>query len=188
MVAQWRLQRGTTLGSVEQLLGSRSLFGTLQVLWSLRVLNLLGLALILLAAISPLSGQSSLQMLKLEVKTAVSPYPVAYLSTQAGSYSEFARNGWEPARSPSLDLINSMYVSSIGAPDSVKSSTTDLGRNVKIPTLSRLQVDMPAGHNGWQHVPPTLRPTATLPSSVSPSLAYPNPPILASPWKLTTSP
>ncbi|KAK0747032.1 hypothetical protein B0T18DRAFT_447398 [Schizothecium vesticola] len=53
-VAQWRLQRGTTLRSVEQLLGSRSLFGALQVLWSLRVLDLLGLAALLLAVISPL--------------------------------------------------------------------------------------------------------------------------------------
>jgi hypothetical protein len=58
MVAQWRLQRGTTLGSVEQFLGSRSLFGALQVLWLLRVLNLLGLALLLLAVIFHLAPRS----------------------------------------------------------------------------------------------------------------------------------
>jgi len=59
MVAQWRLQRGTTLGPVEQLPGSLSLFWALQVLWSLRARNLLVLALLLLAFICPLGGQSS---------------------------------------------------------------------------------------------------------------------------------
>ncbi|KAK0638943.1 hypothetical protein B0T16DRAFT_462663 [Cercophora newfieldiana] len=65
VVAKWKLERGTTLGFLEQLLASRSLVGSLHVLWSLRVFNAAGLLLVALAVISPLGGQAALQMLKI---------------------------------------------------------------------------------------------------------------------------
>jgi len=146
MLASWKLERGTTLGSLEQLLASRSLVGALQTMWSLRVLNIMGAVLVALAIISPLGGQSSLQMLRMEDIPTVSQPHVAYLNTGKESYSEFFSGTYYHF---ALATMNTMYSSSITAPASVKNSTVDLWGNVKIPYLSRL--GSPVEQDGWQN-------------------------------------
>lgn len=63
--------------------------GALQILWSLRVVNLVGVMLVILAVISPIGGQASLQMLKIQDVANMTQADVTYLTTLNGSYSEF---------------------------------------------------------------------------------------------------
>ncbi|KIW31399.1 uncharacterized protein PV07_03050 [Cladophialophora immunda] len=146
--ATWKFERGTTLGLLEQLLASQSLFGALQTLWALRVLNIAGVVLVALAAISPIGGQSSLQMLKIRDRAELSQPVLSYLTTGQKAWSWFESGDYFWYALPSL---NAMYSSSLMAPASVKTSTMDLWGNVKIPYLSRL--GSVATSTGWQDVP-----------------------------------
>ncbi|KAK5658408.1 hypothetical protein OQA88_2385 [Cercophora sp. LCS_1] len=149
-VATWKLERGTTLGFLEQLLASRSLVGAVQILWSLRVINLIGLLLVTLAVISPLGGQASLQMFKIRDTPEVSTTEIAYLNTLKSDVSIFEYSPGYVVES--ISAMNVMYGASLTAPATVKNSSMDLWGNVKIPYLSRLTT--PADEFGWQHVPP----------------------------------
>ncbi|KAK0708420.1 hypothetical protein B0H67DRAFT_590240 [Lasiosphaeris hirsuta] len=149
VLATWKLERGTTVGFLEQLLASRSLVGALQILWSLRVVNLVGVMLVTLAVISPIGGQASLQMLKIKDVANMTQADVTYLTTLNGSYSEFESGTYFYEALPGM---NSMYAASLTASAPVKNSTMDLWGNVKIPSLSRLAA--PADHVGWQDVAP----------------------------------
>ena len=148
-LATWKLERGTTLGLLEQLLASRSLVGALQVLWSLRVINIAGLLLVTLAVISPLGGQASLQMLKIRDVPEINQTQIAYLTTLKDASSMLAVSpGYVDEALPAM---NTMYGASLTASESVKNSTMDLWGNIKIPYLSRLAT--PADESGWQDVP-----------------------------------
>lgn len=152
ILAMWKSERGTTLGFLEQLLASRSLFGAVQILWLLRVFNAAGVALVVLAIVSPLGSQSSLQILKIKDRPNLSQLQVAYLSTGRESYSQFTSQTYYQYALGSMD---NMYAGALSAPSSVKNSTVDLWGNVKIPCLSRLVatslVDDP---DGWRTVSP----------------------------------
>ncbi|KAK3345921.1 hypothetical protein B0T25DRAFT_550644 [Lasiosphaeria hispida] len=149
-LATWKLERGTTLGLLEQLLASRSLVGALQILWSLRVVNVVGLLLVTVAVISPIGGQASLQMLRIRDVPDISQAEIAYLTTLKDGSSIF---GFSPGYViEAVPAMNTMYGASLTAPASVKNSTMDLWGNLKIPCLSRLAT--PADGSGWQDVPP----------------------------------
>jgi hypothetical protein len=147
-VAGWRFERGTTLGFLEQLLGSGSLYGALQTQWSLRAFNIAGMVLVALAILSPLGGQASLQMLKREEKPIFSEPNAVYLDTEQQAYSWFESGTYYYYALPPL---NAMYTSSLMAPESVKNSPMDLWGNIKIPYLSRLSSS--PNNTGWKDVP-----------------------------------
>ena len=55
--------------------------GALQILWSLRVINAVGMLPVLLAVLSPIGGQASLQMLATRDKSEITHVPITYLTT-----------------------------------------------------------------------------------------------------------
>lgn len=145
--ASWRLERGVPLGFIEQLLGSQTFFGTLTTQFFMRSYNLVGLGLLLFWCLSPLGGQSSLRI----ITTSYSPVPsnasILYLNTRAES--PFSGGGDMRDRLPQL---NALYLSSLMAPESVKTSPMDLWGNVKIPRLVDIQSEPDS--NGWRDVSP----------------------------------
>ncbi|KAH0543962.1 hypothetical protein FGG08_001729 [Glutinoglossum americanum] len=141
-----RFECGTTLGFLEQLLASSSLVGALQAQWSLRVFNTAGVVLVALGVLSPLGGQSSLQMLKRKDIPIISTTNATYLNSTQHSWFESGAEFWGM-----LGPLNAMYTSSLMAPISVKNSTMDLWGNVKIPILSQLKTS--PNSTGWQDVP-----------------------------------
>ncbi|KAK0658036.1 hypothetical protein B0T16DRAFT_453443 [Cercophora newfieldiana] len=152
-LASRALERGTTLGSLEQLLASRSLGGAVSILWSLQTINLVGLLLITVTAISPLGAQAALQMLKTEDRAELSQPGITYLTSLAGSSSILELSpGYLTENLPGL---NSLYTSSISASPQIKNSSVDLWGNVKIPWLPRPNTATPDSE-GWYDVPPEL--------------------------------
>jgi len=145
------LERGTTLGSLEQLLASRSLGGAVSILWSLQTVNLAGLLLIAVAVVSPLGAQAALQMLKTEDRAALSQPEISHLTSLNGSTSILeASPGYVTEALPGL---NSEYTSSIVASPQIKNSSVDLWGNVKIPWLPRHTTAAPNAE-GWYDIAP----------------------------------
>jgi len=103
---------------------------------------------VLLAVLSPIGGQASLQMLATRDKSEITHVPITYLTTGEKSYSQFGSGSgfWE-----ALPPINAIYAGSLTASTLVKNSEMDLWGNVKIPYLSRLTSS--ADEFGWQDVP-----------------------------------
>ncbi|KAL4935947.1 hypothetical protein BDV06DRAFT_228336 [Aspergillus oleicola] len=154
-IAQWKLEKGVKLGSLEQLMLSRTVGGSLLALVQLRLLNLLSLGILLTWAFSPLGAQSMLRMLDAQLGRTSSPSHVAHYDT--GAQSLFAT--WTPvSRSDSalqafnLTTLNSIYTTLLMTPDSIKADDLDLWGNVKIPYL--VSYGEP-NESGWQDVATT---------------------------------
>lgn len=133
------------------------MFSTVTTQVGLRSLNVLGSALALLWALSPLGGQSALRVIDTGFKTLQSNSSVLYFDT--GAQSDFAEwfdgsTGGADAVSTALALLNSMYTASLLSSSEVKASAMDLWGNVKIPYLSSYQ-SQPASE--WTDVPPWPR-------------------------------
>ncbi|GKT41708.1 uncharacterized protein ColSpa_01889 [Colletotrichum spaethianum] len=152
-VARWKLEKGATMGVLEQLMGSRTVGGTLLVHFQLRALNLLALFLVLIWIFSPLGGQSVLRMLETRSRTVTQPADVVYFDTNA--QSQFA--SWSDASPTSsaynnnrMSIVNAMYNALILSPDAVKSAAMDVWGNVKVPALSSYG---DFSNSDWQSIP-----------------------------------
>ncbi|GKT91957.1 hypothetical protein Ct61P_09807 [Colletotrichum tofieldiae] len=100
------------MGVLEQLMGSRTVGGTLLVHFQLRALNLLALFLVLIWIFSPLGGQSILRILETRSRTVAQPADVVYFDTDA--QSQFG--SWSDASPTSkayninrMSIVNAMY-------------------------------------------------------------------------------
>ncbi|KAE8387093.1 hypothetical protein BDV23DRAFT_174941 [Aspergillus alliaceus] len=144
-VATWRLERGAPLGSLEQLFWSNTIISAITTQIFMKSFNLLGLGLIVLWALSPLGGQSSLHIIDTDRDARVSSVNVTYLSSQFPS--EFSTGSDIQS---GVSQLNAIYLSSLLSPQSSKVSTMDIWGNVKIPAISGL--DRPVNSSGWRDV------------------------------------
>jgi len=143
-VGAWKLERGTTLGSLEQIMGSLALGSTIITQMLLRRPNILALLLLATWALSPIGSQSSLQILTVGVHPTLSKFTVPYFNCDA-------QPGFAEADFWNGPSLNALFASSLMAPASIRNSSMDLWRNVKIPDISRLTVS--ANSSGWTNVP-----------------------------------
>lgn len=151
-VARWKLERGATIGALEQLMGSRTVGGTLLVHSQLRAFNLLAVSLVFIWVFSPLGGQSILRMLETYLRGVTEPAEVVYFDTNAQSQFAYLSDVSPTAYEYNINrmsVINSMYNTLILSPDVVKSDTMDVWGNVKIPALSSYGTFSTAD---WQNV------------------------------------
>jgi hypothetical protein len=117
-------------------MGSRTFFSTISTQLMLQSFNLLGIGLILLWALSPLGGQSSLNVINITYKFTFSNSSVKYFNSKA--ISVFTQT----PRISRVELpLNALYSSSLLAPPTVTNSNMDFYGNVKIPVLSRLSAE-----------------------------------------------
>ncbi|KAL1594555.1 hypothetical protein SLS60_010315 [Paraconiothyrium brasiliense] len=129
-------ERGTTLGRLEQLVGSTSLFSALERQISLRGFSVVGYILMILWLLSPLGGQSALRLMGEETNSVLSNGTVQYLNpdtvmeTAMGAASDInsARSVFAPIFLASL-LSSSKY----------KDTSMDLWGNVKLPRFSTIE-------------------------------------------------
>ncbi|KAF8865288.1 hypothetical protein BDZ45DRAFT_736399 [Acephala macrosclerotiorum] len=144
--ATWKLEQGTTLGALEQLMGSRTVASAITTQIQLRSFNLVGMGLILVWILSPLGGQSILHILFTPMKTTSSPSNITYFNTRQQSYS-----------SPTGDFSNQwfsgfsiLFSSSLLAPTAVMESSMDIWGNVKVPCFSSISsAGEPRDSDGW---------------------------------------
>lgn len=152
-ISRWKLEKGATMGTLEQLMGSRTIGSTLLTQFQLRSFNILSVSLILVWAFSPFGGQSFLRMLGLRLQTVTEPSSIVYFDNDAeslfGQWDMSGRvgSGVVPGY---VVLLDSLYVAALISPDTIKNDTMDLWGNVKIPFLTSYgDSDSP----DWQQVP-----------------------------------
>ncbi|KAG4433477.1 hypothetical protein IFR05_011042 [Cadophora sp. M221] len=143
--AWWNLENGASIGILEQLMGSRSLAGTMMTNVQLRCFNALGIFLMLLWCWSPLGGQALLRILATAEELIPSTSDVSYINTRAVHYAGFGLylNGWFPG-------FASLFGASLCSPTAVKKSAVDLWGNVKIPFQSN--ISSVEDSEGWKIV------------------------------------
>ncbi|WEW57345.1 hypothetical protein PRK78_002811 [Emydomyces testavorans] len=143
-VATWRLERGIALGQLEQLFWSSTVFSTLSTQLLLGSFNKLTVGLLVLWALSPLGGQSTLHIINTAAHPRGSNDTVFALNTERLSFFEA---GADILRM--IPTLNALYLTSLMAPHHVKVSPVDLWGNVKIPLMSHLRPWVQANSSGW---------------------------------------
>jgi hypothetical protein len=129
-------ERGTTLGRLEQLIGSSSLFSALERQMSLRSFSVVGYILMILWLLSPLGGQSALRLMGEETNSVLSNGTVQYLNpdtvveTAMGSASDI--NGARSVFSP-------IFLASLLSSSQYQDTSMDLWGNVKMPRFASVQ-------------------------------------------------
>ncbi|KAG8674097.1 hypothetical protein FPOAC1_000060 [Fusarium poae] len=137
--ARWKLEKGTTLDLLEQLIGSRTVGSTFTTQINLGKFNILGLVLLLIWAFSPLGSQSVLRMLDSRLERVTTDSGVAYFSTDAVSQlASDLPNTPESGEGQAISsgymkaMFTSLFITSVAS----KSDPMDLWGNVKIPNLA----------------------------------------------------
>ncbi|KAH8747389.1 hypothetical protein BGZ57DRAFT_835949 [Hyaloscypha finlandica] len=132
-IAGWKLEKGTSLGTLEQLTGSRTVFGAVHTQFHLGSYNLMGLALILIWIMSPIGGQSTSRLLGTNHHETNRSTLVHYTDTRGSLFSTWL--SLDGSNSYDVGLLSTVLSASITAPLVVKNSSLDLWGNVKIPYL-----------------------------------------------------
>jgi hypothetical protein len=146
-VAAWRLERGVDVASIEYLLGSRTVFGTLATPFRLRIVHFALPMLIILWTLSPLGSQGSLRVVSSGAVSSNATATVYYLS----SISPW----WMGASDTSTfgSTVNAIFASALIAPQSSKDAPQDVYGNLKVPLLEHIREkssDIDA--DGWYSV------------------------------------
>lgn len=181
-VARLRLEMGAPLGLLEQLMGSRTVFGTLATQYQMRYSTSLGLLFVLLWSLSPLGGQAAIRFLGHANATDLfTNGTITYFDTTLQPSGWFDKLG---AIYSTADLTQLQYVSNISAlapnvhlvysttimsPDSVKIGAVDAWGNVKIPML---RTGLPDGGTEWTFYNDSSRPDQTYSALVGIPIAH----------------
>jgi hypothetical protein len=142
------LENGVRVATLEQLIGSTSLGGTIASILSLRIYNFLTPTLLLVWALSPLGGQSSLHLVGAGTRQAVSNVNITYFDTR--SESVFTQN--IQAADVYLPTTNAVFQASLMEQSSTKSSRQDLWSNVKIPNIASLATTDALNSPNWINI------------------------------------
>ncbi|KAE9370142.1 hypothetical protein N431DRAFT_492303 [Stipitochalara longipes BDJ] len=146
--ASWKVERGSTVGSLERLMGSRTVGGTIITQIRLWRFSIVGLGLILLWLLSPVGGQSVLRILSTTSTDTVTNATMNYLNSRQQVYAGLpAFDSWYPG-------FAGIFTACLLAPTAVKAGPTDLWGNLKIPYFSGLD-NVTEDSNGWKQIPQT---------------------------------
>ncbi|OCK80097.1 hypothetical protein K432DRAFT_393328 [Lepidopterella palustris CBS 459.81] len=146
-LAAWKLHLGITLGLLEQLMGSTTVFGTLVTQAQLGI-NRIGIGLVALWILSPIGSHSSQPALTTVLQNVSSSVGATYLDTRQAS--KFGVSGTPEALQTPL---NAIYLAALMSSEPTKNSSMDLWGNVKIPAYKQLAASLPEASSGWISVP-----------------------------------
>jgi hypothetical protein len=147
IMAAWNLHHGVSLGILEQLMGSATVFGTVMTQVQLGS-NWLGLGLIALWMLSPIGSQSTTSVLTFVHSNITSNVAVLYFDTRQASIFTTSDNP-EAFQTP----LDALYLASLVSSESAKNASMDLWGNLKIPAYKQLLANLPAASSGWISVP-----------------------------------
>ena len=133
-LAAWQLEKGASLLSLEQLMGSLSIGSTFATQLALDGFNYLGLFLVLTWTLAPLAGQASLRLLAIDQAQIRSTVNITYQGSLGQDDGD--NTGGPPGPDTGNSRIYALYDASLFAPTSVKTSPLDIWGNVKIPDIS----------------------------------------------------
>ncbi|KAF3024386.1 hypothetical protein E8E14_014390 [Neopestalotiopsis sp. 37M] len=145
-LALFLAERGTTLGTIERLVGSQSLFSTVEKQFVLRGQYLLGCSMILLWILSPVGGQLALRLLSISPSFATYNSTIRYLPIAASLTSSMEGadaigSGWAS--------YGPIFMTSLITSRGWSNSSQDLYGNTKIPSLDRMGSVHAVDADGW---------------------------------------
>lgn len=147
-IAAFRLERGIDIASVEYLLGSRTLFGTISTPFRLRILHYALPLLVTLWVFSPLGGQASLRVISSSPVYTNTTIDIAYLESLSPNRMGGGAGSSDGATyGPSIDAI---FINALIGPKTSKDAPQDIYGNLKIPLLEDFAVQSrQADADGW---------------------------------------
>jgi hypothetical protein len=140
----WRLEKGERIGILDTLAGSTSLISTVTSQLQLRRVNLLGVALIAVWALSPIGGQGSIRQTTIREDISVQPTPFNYVVPH-GNMSMHIQdfdNSYEK-------FLETVFIGALVGPPSIKSSPLDAWGNIKVPRIEHYENISQADDEGW---------------------------------------
>ncbi|KAK5946706.1 hypothetical protein PMZ80_000849 [Knufia obscura] len=129
--ALWRAERGASLGILEQLNGSQNLLAALERAVVLPGLGVLSIGVVLLWALSPVGGQSTLRVLVRGQSAAINSTTIYYFNNTGDDYSGLFQGA--SMYTTYVSALNAVFQATLGSIQRVKGS--DIWGNVKIPVL-----------------------------------------------------
>lgn len=144
-LASWKLERGASVGELEQLLGSRTVTSTITTQFMLWPGAFMGAGLLVLWLLSPVGSQACVRILKTQQLTATTATTATYFNTRQGSVAGTGYGSW-------LSIYMTLFSAALIAPLEVKAGPMDLWGNVKIPYFSSME-DVAMNQDGWRNVP-----------------------------------
>lgn len=150
----WLLERGSTIGFLDRLLGSMTVSGTLVTNLVTRIptsfmTTVFVVILIILWSLSPLGSQAVLRIVRFESHMIVSQLERHYLNTTRWQSLPGAGSTSQLDLIPANALLNAAVISSLSS----KAIPQDLWGNVRIPRLEDLNTSK-ADNQGWVPVGP----------------------------------
>ncbi|KAJ3461057.1 hypothetical protein MRS44_011924 [Fusarium solani] len=143
-IARWRLEKGATLGSLEQLIGSRTFGSTVVTLLYHRASKPLSIVLVLVWALSPLGAQSMLRMLESRLEPRVQDSTIIHFDTDAPTKQSCMMPS-SPDGSAGLvamvSYVKTMFGAVLLSPSTTKLDSMDIWGNVKVPILKSASDD-----------------------------------------------
>ncbi|KAF1925615.1 uncharacterized protein M421DRAFT_398148 [Didymella exigua CBS 183.55] len=124
-------ERGTTLLMLERLLGSQSLVSAIGTAWSLRSANSISICLLLLWALSPLGGQSSLRLLH-QTNSTVSENGTIYYSNPVAPIDIEEAGNWLP-------IVSTVLTASLAASVEDRARSVDSWNHPRVPRLDTIE-------------------------------------------------
>lgn len=145
MIARYLAEKGTKLSTLELLMASQSVWGTVESQMLMRRLTIVGANLLFLWTMSPLGGQASLRLMSRSIRTVETYAPLRYLSTGPGSAAWAMSSGTYVETDGSLTQVQALYAASLMGSEKVKKGPEDTWGNVKVPYYRETENKT----NGW---------------------------------------
>ncbi|XXG97391.1 hypothetical protein Hte_003692 [Hypoxylon texense] len=128
-LATWELQKGTTIGRVEQLVGSHTLVGSLITQIELRTFNTIALSIVVLWALSPVGSQASLRIAYIKSVPIDAQNQLTFMSPDS-CYVE-----GETGDSDNRALVSSLFATSLLSAKVRYGKTQDTWGGLRIPMV-----------------------------------------------------
>lgn len=135
-VGLYLVERGTTLGRLEQLIGCQSLFSSLERQISLRSWSFVGFLLMFLWLLSPLGGQSALRLLDQESGVITSVDTFHYMNPNA---IEDSLMMGASAINSGRATFTSIFLAALLSSTRYQNTSMDLWGNVKLPSYRSVE-------------------------------------------------
>ncbi|CAH0042951.1 unnamed protein product [Clonostachys rhizophaga] len=126
-------ERGIKIGVLERLIGSQSLFATLERQILLQDQYALGLAMILVWALSPLGGQAALRLLSIVPRKETIDATIRYLPIAAARESAMLGASTMTSTWP---IFASLFMTGLTTSKLQQNETMDLFGNVRVPVVA----------------------------------------------------
>ncbi|KAI5360678.1 hypothetical protein Slin15195_G085940 [Septoria linicola] len=147
-IANWKLEKGATVGHIQHLLGSRTLVSAIFTPFKLRRFSPLVPLLIIVWTANPLGGQLSLRAVSSAANITTIDTPYIYLSPLAAidlrALPDFSGDIYNRA-------IEGAFNTALMSPATSKNGTQDIFGNVQIPMLEHLSLHQSPDSDGWYY-------------------------------------